>query len=65
MRLKVFIKDQKINWGLQIEEKFSKRQMTFETITDHIHEYMYDRLKDSNYSNDGRNEKYVVKILKI
>ena len=33
--------------------------MTIETITDLIHEYMYDRLNDSNNSNDGRNVKHV------
>ena len=33
--------------------------MTIETITDLIHEYMYDRLNDSNNSNDGRNIKHV------
>ena len=27
--------------------------MTIETITDLIHEYLYDRLNDSNNSNDG------------
>ena len=33
--------------------------MTIETITDIIHEYMYDRRNDSNNSNDGRNLKRV------
>ena len=33
--------------------------MTIETITDLIHEDMYDRLNDSNNSNDGRNIKHV------
>ena len=33
--------------------------MTKETITDLIHEYMYDRLNDSNNSNDGRDIKHV------
>ena len=30
--------------------------MTIETITDLIHEYLYDRLNDSNNSNDPRKE---------
>ena len=33
--------------------------MTIETITDLIPEFMYDRLNDSNNSNDGRNVKHV------
>ena len=33
--------------------------MTIETITDLIHEYMYDRLNDSNNSNDGRGKQHV------
>ena len=33
--------------------------MTIETIPDLIHEYMYDRLNDSNHSNDGRDVKHV------
>ena len=33
--------------------------MTMETITDLIHEYMFDRLNDSNNSNDGRDIKHV------
>ena len=33
--------------------------MPIETITDLIHEYMYDRLNDSNNSIDGRNIKHV------
>ena len=33
--------------------------MTIETITDLIHEFMYDRLNDSNNSNDGRPVKHV------
>ena len=32
--------------------------MAIETITDLIHQYMYDRLNDSNNSNDGRNVKH-------
>ena len=35
--------------------------MTIETNTDLIHDYMYDRLNDSNNSNDGRNVEYVQK----
>ena len=33
--------------------------MTIESITDLIHEYIYDRLNNSNNSNDGRNVKHV------
>ena len=33
--------------------------MTIETITALIHEHMYDRLNDSNISNDGREIKHV------
>ena len=33
--------------------------MTIETISDLIHEYMYDWVNDSNNSNDGRNVKHV------
>ena len=33
--------------------------MTIETITDLLHEYMFDRLNDTNNSNDGRNVKHV------
>ena len=36
-----------------------KSDMTIETIADLIHEYMYDRLNDSNNSNDGRDVKHV------
>ena len=33
--------------------------MTIETITALIHEHMYDRLNESNKSNDGKEIKYV------
>ena len=33
--------------------------MTIETITALIHEYMYDRLKESNNSNAGKEIKHV------
>ena len=36
-----------------------KSDMTIETITALIHEHMYDRLKDSKNSNDGREIKHV------
>ena len=39
----------------ELKKKIRKSNMTIETITDLIHEYMYDRLNDSNNSNDGRN----------
>ena len=40
-------------------KKIRKSNMTFETITDIIHEYLYDRLNNSNNSNNGRDIKYV------
>ena len=43
----------------ELKKKIRKSDMTIETITDIIHEYMYDRLKDSNNSNDGKNIKHV------
>ena len=44
---------------MKIKEKIRKSNMTIETFTDLIHEYMYDRLNDSENSNDGRNEKLI------
>ena len=38
----------------ELQKKIRKSDMTTETITDLIHEYMYDRLNDSNNSNDGK-----------
>ena len=43
----------------ELKKKIGKSNMTIETITDLIHEYMYDRLNDSNNSNDRRNIKHV------
>ena len=43
----------------ELKKKIRKRDMTIETITDLIHDYMYDRLTDSNNSNDGRDIKHV------
>ena len=43
----------------ELKKKIRKSNMTIETITDLLHEYMYDRLNDSNNSNDGRNVKHV------
>ena len=43
----------------ELKRKIRKSDMTIETITDLIHEYMYDRLNDSINSNDGRDIKYV------
>ena len=43
----------------ELKKKIRKSDMTIETITDIIHEYMYDRLNDSNISNDGKNIKQV------
>ena len=39
----------------ELRKKILKSNMTIETITDLIHEYVYDRLNDSNISNDGKN----------
>ena len=38
----------------ELKMKIRKSDMTIETITDLIHEYMYDRLNESNNSNDSR-----------
>ena len=43
----------------ELMKKIRKSNMTIETITHLIHEYMYDRLNDSNTSNDRRNVKHV------
>ena len=43
----------------ELKKKIRKSDMTIETITDLIHEYMYDGLSDSNNSNDGRDVKHV------
>ena len=43
----------------ELKKKTRKSVMTIETITDLIHELMYDRLNDSNNSNDGRDIKHV------
>ena len=40
----------------ELNKKIRKSNMTIETITDLIHEYLYDRLNDSNNSNDPRKE---------
>ena len=38
----------------ELKKKIRKSDMTIETITALIHEHMYDRLNDSNNSNDGK-----------
>ena len=43
----------------ELKKKIRKSNMTIETITDLIHEYMYDRLNDWNHSNDRRHVKPV------
>ena len=43
----------------QLKKKIRKSDMTIETITALIHEHMYDRLNESNKSNDGKEIKYV------
>ena len=43
----------------ELKKKVRKSDMTIEIITDLIHEYMYDRLNDSNNLNDGRDVKHV------
>ena len=42
-----------------LKKKIRKSGMMIETITALIHEHMYDRLNDSNNSNDGREIKHV------
>ena len=43
----------------ELKKKFRNSNMTIETITDIISEYMYDRVNDSNSSNGGRDIKHV------
>ena len=43
----------------ELKKKIRKSGMTIETITALIHEHMYDRLNDSNNSNDGKEIKHV------
>ena len=43
----------------EIKKKIRKSDMTIETITALIHEHMYDRLNESNNSNDGKEIKHV------
>ena len=38
----------------ELKKKIRKSEMTNETITDLIHEYMYDRLNESKNLNDGK-----------
>ena len=43
---------------IELKKKI-KSNMTIERITDLIHEYMHDRLNDSNNSNDGREIQHI------
>ena len=43
----------------ELKKKIRKSNMTYETITDLIHEYMYDRLNNLNNSNDERDVKHI------
>ena len=43
----------------KLEKKIRKSDMTIETITDWIYEYMYDRLNESNNSNDGKEIQHI------
>ena len=43
----------------ELKKKIRKSNMTIETFTDLIDEYMYGRLNDSNNSNDGRGVQHV------
>ena len=43
----------------ELKIKVQMSNMRIETITDLIHEYMYDRLNDSNSLNNGRNVKHI------
>ena len=51
--LKIYIPDRKI------KKKIRKSDMTIETIPDLIHEYMYNRLNESNNSNDGKEIQHI------
>ena len=43
----------------ELKKKIRKSDMIIETITTLIHEHMYDRLNESNNSNDGKEIKHV------
>ena len=43
----------------ELKKKIRKSDMTIETITTLIHEHMYDRLNESNNSNDEKKIKHV------
>ena len=43
----------------ELKNKIRKSDMTIETITELIHEYVYDRLIESNISNDGREKQHL------
>ena len=43
----------------ELKMQIRKSDMTIETITDMIHEYMYDRLSESNISNDGKELQHI------
>ena len=43
----------------ELKKEIRKSDMTVETITALIHEHMYDRINDSNNSNDGRDMRHV------
>ena len=43
----------------ELKKNIGKSNMTIETITYSIRECMYDRLNDSNISNDGKNIKHL------
>ena len=43
----------------ELRKKVRKSDMTIETITTLIHEHIYDRLNESNNSNDGKEIKHV------
>ena len=43
----------------ELKKKIRKKDMTIETITALIHEHKYDRLNESNNSNDGKEIKHV------
>ena len=40
----------------ELKKKIRKSVMTIDTITTLLHEHMYDRLNESNNSNDGKNQ---------
>ena len=43
----------------ELKKKIRKSNLTIDTITDLIHEYMYDRLNESNNSKDAKEIQHI------